>query len=757
MIAPMRRLLLLILLLAGPLAANDIAVSTPDGRGVWLLLEPPTGQAGPGWGEFAGDPGLPAPDVLGRPAASRQLTDLWLFESATGSYQRVTQVSLPNAALYAVFEAGGEPYVLLNQPGAAPTSIVRARDLRTPGAVLAPASVALALSEFADAPVVSPDGRWLALRVFRGREVLVRVVSTTNWKTRAESTAANFSRPVWINNQSLACLAFDNGVPRVALRDTSVGFVRANDTPAPLPGRLLRLDVQDNTLTTTELLKGEFPPETFTRALARDFWTQDLILARKSGTGVVMEQRAATANATPTEIATFEHARGISVGPWAVSCVGVRQGLLWAASLVRRGKIELPLSPLQPRHRWRFSLAFGGNRFVDEYPLANYSSSGLGGLVDVRRGKFAILEPAANPDALDEKGKPRDSQPLCLHTLVAPPFRGCDSMRNPRNLARLSGLVKRFAELDDLYPAGIPSTQLAFDMRVSLAGADPKKGTYVELYHADGRGGKGRIRTEDNLSGDWLMNSIDGAGSADTDWVYTCAAIKTGTIDKKQPARAGKLYDDMVTQLEARKLLLLGGVAKAAESGGLRYLGRGVHKDLASGLEMRIWAYEKLGRLLADGQRERVVLRFVAELPVGARGTWACPHGLAHANLQFALANGQDAAVTELYFAPDQFVSLPNLTNKSDPDLILPREFRIYERDAAGKYVERLTAKAQGPAIGHGAEPFEIAHPAELVSNAKLRPGYYVPSLCLPAGKLGLRVRQEGDKLFQELLRPGLK
>jgi hypothetical protein len=264
----------------------------------------------------------------------------------------------------------------------------------------------------------------------------------------------------------------------------------------------------------------------------------------------------------------------------------------------------------------------------------------------------------------------------------------------------------------------------------------------VELYHGDGRGGKGRIRTEDNLGGNWLMNSIDGAGSADTDWQYMCDNIQKGVVEKRQPTRAGKVYDDMVTQLEARKLLLLSGVAKSADQGGLVFMGRTTHTDLGTGVEMRVWVYRKLGQLLSNGQREQVLIKFVSDLPQGSRGTWVQPHGLLHARLVFAMANGRDAAQTDLSFVPDSFVELPNLTDATKPNLLLPREFRIHEFDAASnKYVERLHAKALSG---------EIAYPAELVSGGKLKPGYYPPPLSVP-----VIMRASADDQFQKLQRPG--
>lgn len=730
----MNRTLLLLLLLAAPLAANDIAVSTDDGD-AWLLLEPPAAAAGAGLSDYAGDPGLAAPDVLGRRAGARPALDLWRYERNTGRYTRVTEVS--GGFLYAVFEAGGKPYVLLNRsgPGVAPTTILRADGLKFSGGVVPESHVALALTEFADAPAASPDGRHVALRVFRsGTTAVLRVYDTQTWKPVAESAVEAWSRPVWLGNARLACLTSDAGIARVSQGEGGQ-FPKVNDNPAPRAGKLFRLDLEAGGLKATQLFAAEFPPETFTRALVYDPWGKGLVVARKAGEQVIVEQRPPEPDAVPVEITRFDHFRGLTSGGFLIRCAGVRDKRMEVVVLERFTTIEVPAWP-QDGMRVIARLPFGDGRTVHTFEAPALSASGLGGLIDLRRGLFAVLEPVANPDYAAQ------DQPLCLHTLYVPGLRGCDSMRNPHNLARLSGLVRRFAQLDAHYPRGIPSTLLAFDMKIALKGADPKKGTYIELYHGDGRGGKGRIRTEDNLGGNWLMNSIDGGGEPASDWHYISDNIQQGQVNKQAPARAGKVYEDMVTQLEARKLLLLSGVGKAADQGGLVFLGRGTHTDLGTGVEMRVWRYLKQGRTLADGQRETVVLKFVADLPQGARGTWQHPHGLLHTRLVFAMANGQNAAQTDLSFAPDQFVELPNLTDASKPNLLLPAEFRIHEWDeATRKPIERLHAKAKTG---------EFTHPTELVEGGRLKPGYFVPTLSVP-----VILRAAADRQFQQLQRPG--
>lgn len=727
----MPRILVFALLFAVPLAANDVAVSTPDGNAIWLLLEPPPGPGGDGYGEFAGDPGLPVPDLMGR-TGSWPVLDLWRFDTAAARYSRVTQVAANGIYPFAVFELGGEPYLVAYQAGTGVprTLVLRAKELAAPADAIPAAAVALASSDFADAAAVSPDGSRIVLRAFPATGAVLRVYRATDWKLEAESGADNWSRPVWIDNATLACIAHDGSVARVGL---GVGGVKPtpNDNPAPVAGRLVKLDLAASGLAQTELLKGDFPPETFTRALSRDIWTRDLIVARKDGDRIVVEQRGARPGAVPVEIARFEHFRGIAMGGGVVRCAGVSNGGLEIATLRRWGTITLPALPGARPVIQR--LPVGNQRAVSRDPVEVISPSGLGGLIDLRRGMIGLLEPVANPDYV------APGQPLCLHTLSVPWSNGCDSMRNTRNLARVSGLVKRFAELDALYPRGIPSTLLAFEMTINLPEVKEKKGSYVELYHGDGRAGNGRIRTEDNLSGDWVVNSIDGGGSLNTDNVYTWADIKAGTLDKKTAVRAGKLYDDLATQLEVRKLLMLGGIARSPDAGGLRFLGHGTRLDIASGLTLRVWRFEKLGRALPDGGRERVELSFVAELPAAKRGSWACPHGLIHANMTFAVANQSDSKRTSVSFSPATFVSLPNLTNPSWPALILPREYRIHDRDKDGKFVERFHARALAG---------ETGHPAPMVDGGKLTPGYHVPSLSVP-----VQIPSRADKQFRELLR----
>jgi hypothetical protein len=121
-------------------------------------------------------------------------------------------------------------------------------------------------------------------------------------------------------------------------------------------------------------------------------------------------------------------------------------------------------------------------------------------------------------------------------------------------------------------------------------------------------------------------------------------------------------------------------------------------------------------------------------------GGWQCPHSLLQADITFSLANQGGLAFTSVTFSTEKIVSLPNLTKKTDPALLLPGEFWLHERDKeTGKYVERLHAIARAG---------EMAHPAEIVPGGKITPGYYLSPLSIPVW-----VQDRADAVFRELRR----
>lgn len=739
------RWLLLLLLVCSPLLASEIGVASPDGGG-WLLLENPLGPGGDGLSPFAGDPGLPVPDASGWPWSGRAngrypTTELWRFENRR--YSRVTHVLSGDGTyrrtLYSVFLLGGEPYVMHFDPrltlGGA-TQILRASGLEAAGGAVPVDAILLNSPDFLDAPAVSPDGRHVAFRAFKPREgggfdACLRVYRSADWKLAAESEVFHAGQPVWLDSGTLAVIAWRDGVPRPAQRGAGN---RVLESHAPLPGKLLKLTLGDE-LAAETLLEGAFPPDRLTRSLAADRFGLGLVLARADGDAIVVELREAVADGATREIGRFEKFRGLVVSAGKVSAAGVIQGRLVRHNL--------------PRVTWMIGKPWlrypaGPHGLIERVSLGAISADPHGGMLDFGRGVAAFIEPVVNPDHADS------GQPLLRHVLAVPDWNMCDSLRNPRLLARLSRLVRGFAETD------IASTLLVYDLEINDGGHE-KQGRYVELYARDRRGGQGALRTEDNLAGAWMVKSMDGES------YFDCTDIRTGNMRERAFADGGRDAEDLLTQLEARKLLMLTGVEKGSDAGGLRYLGREIYRE-PGGRNWRVWVFQKQGGFLdreagnaaearlrelraklrqagedraeleqaiAEQQRaidmmprERVLLRFVADLPGGGAGVWEYPHALAHAGMTFAMAGGRPAAATDLAFEPTSYVALPELFGDGGNELLLPGAFRIVEMTDEGP-VTRLKATAVKEAV---------SHPKDLVATGKLTPGYNIAGISFDAG-----------------------
>ena len=736
--------ILVIAAAASGLLANDIAASAPDGKSGWMLLENPPGAGGEGKSEFAGDPGMPAPDAHRWPHALKDggapltdgnypQTELWHF--ADGKYTRATHFlnsdeprTTYKRTLIAVVTINGKPFVL--HIDKFKTQLVRVDDA-SPGAkgVIPAEAVVLNPDGFIDAPAVSPDGKHIAFRAFFAAQPTLRVYSTETWKLVAESEARTFARPVWIDNGALAVIAFDAAALPEASQREGAFFIRIKESHTPELGKLLRADLAEGKLKLTELLAGHFPPDRYTRTLLADPKGLGLVVARTDGKTILAEQREPKAGGKTREIGRYLAWRGFSVSDADVRCAGVRE--IEREHTFVLTTIDRAAAPV-----------------ILDRPLPHISTEGHGGLIDLGYGVLGVLEAVTNPEY--EPGV-NDSAQMLRHTLAVWMWPGCDTMRNPRVLQQVSKLVRRFAELGT-----VKSSLLAFDVEIAaIGGANKKSGRYIELYSATGRKGNGAIRIEDNLSGSWLVQSIEGGGERATDDYYSWAGedLKAAPkMDNKPAANAGKAYDDLITQLEARKLLMLDGCDSDWANGGLVFLGRGSYRDPASGATWRTWRYEKFGRVLDEAKhkaveselkalqaagsdtreklrelkelRERIEIRFVADLPIGSAGKWEFPHAIAQVQMRFALSNQQKAAVTELTFEPDQYVTLPNLMDR-DKDLLLPKVFRIYGRNNAGKLVEELKATAVD-------KPFD--HNAALLTG-KLTPGYDVPNATMQPPK----------------------
>lgn len=725
----MRTFLIIMLLCACPLAANEIGVAAPGATSGWLLLESPLGASAPATSDFAGDPGLPVVDpnfwpYTGVPSGAWPTCELWHYDSTTLRFTRATHVlgkgdegvTQWRRTLTGVFEIQGVPYVLHYDPRQTLKGLVqilKADALTAAGGSVPQSSIVLNSADYIDAPTVSPDRKHVAFRRFtrEGNRPGVRVFSLPDFKLVAESADLHTGRPVWLSNSKLALIAYDGAIPRPQQHETARPM-QVRESHVPVPGRLVTLALPS--LEVTELLKGSFPPDRITAALLADPLGYGLLLARAEGAGVVVEMRGTDGRSA--ELARYEIFRGMCVMPGLVRMAGVRKvdgvTTLVYTRCERRTEISTPAG--------RMVLPFGDKRQLDETTTDVISRDAHGGMIDLGRGVCGMLEPVVNPDF--DASRPGASA-LLRHTLFVFDWRGCDSLRNPRQLARLSRMVQRFEEVASQYTAGIPSTQLVYDVSIT-DGKNDKKGRYIELYASRGRGDKGRIRTEDNLSGDWLVQAIDDAGAGDM--YYDCADIRQGAMRARKGEDVGKVYDDLVVQLETRKLLTLTGIERKLEDGGVRFLGRDIYRDPHSGATWRVWVYERYGRKLDDGTRERVEMRFVAGLPVGTAGDWRFPHALARARVRFALAGNQGAALTDLAFKPDKFLELPNLTDlgnprlKPRPSLFMPAEFAIFE-EVDGKPVKRLEARAVQPG------PDGIDYPAQIVRSGRIRPGYDVP------------------------------
>lgn len=762
---------LIVALLCTPAFANDIAVAAPDGNSGWFLLENPVPAEGAGLSRFASDPGLPAPDALRWPHtkdkplgdSSYPLTELWKYtDDMPGTWKRATrlldhQAGSYRRTLHAVFLLNGTPHVLHYDPltslGGGYSQLIRVGDdaaeqTADSKALLAKLKKAVVLNsargEIFDTPEPSPDGKHLALRFSKKIDgvwrPLVRIYETESWTLAAEHMAGPTSRFAWVDNQTLAYIAWDGDTQPAAPQADQVTEwrVRLFESHAPRNGVLKTAVLKDDQLVETDILDGEFPPDQYTRTLLADPDGLGLIVARKDGEAIVVELREPKPDGKATQVGTFILFRGCAVTPDGVIAAGVHKEK--SSSVFR--KIDLP-------------------RGEDAEPTIidarHLSTDGHGGLIDLGHGVTGILEAIVNP-AYDHETKRGQGQVL-RHVLAVPRWPSCDSLRNPRVIQQVSKMVRRFAEIGD-----VRSTLLVFDIEIAAEkGKHEKNGRYVELYGSGGRKGQGRIRTEDNLGGNWIVQAVDGGGDKDTDDYYDCVG-KDGQMRKRSANNAGKVYDDLITQLEARKLLTLTEVDKNAENGGLIFIRRDSIRDPASGATWRTWMFVKYGRVLdprkqvalrkaidklredrakegadlaaidtelaakelelANLPRERLVLHFVAELPHGSAGHWSYPHALAQVEMRFAMSNQREAAVTNLNFEPDSWIALPNVTDlllKQDggPDLLLPKVFRIYEFQK-GKPVERLKAVAKVGREG-------IKHPEQFVKGGKLYPGYDVP------------------------------
>ena len=708
--------ILLLACFASTLAADDIGVAL--GNKAWLLLSEPLGpgpEANKELHPHAGDPGFPAPNWGG--SGGYAPTELWLFDAASGGYSRVTQVVTNKAnldlasgrrTLYAPFLVGGEPFVLHYDAarlhdGASTCQVLKASAAKlNEGRKPLLDGVMLASNEYLDAPAVSPDGLRIVFRAFSGKASTLRVFSTADWKPVAESDARNWGRPVWTGAGSLAAVAYNAAYGRVKEED-----------PQPLAGQLMDVQLRD-TLAPSVLLEGAFPPDTYSRAVAFDAVRGKLIVARQDGrrsprkdvpNEIVVELRDGAK--LERELVRFDHYRGVVIDKAGVFIAGVRDRAVDDDKKNDRRLLLAHLRAISPAPE-------GGDK--DEVvvrPHYELSPDGRGGLQDLGDGVGAMLEPVLNP-AVGKQGEP----PL-LHTLNVLNWVSCDTLRNPRAIQFLSAMARRFKEIDEFtftYGEGdkarlvrprLQSTLLGFDLDIKLddKAIKNKKGRYLELFSNEGRKG-GRIRVEDNISGNWQIYTVTGDGTVAGDWVFSNTG-PDGAMERKEAKNAG-MYDKLLSQIDSRKLLMLVGLELSADKGGLTFAGRDTWRDPITGLLRRIWVFKRQG-----AGKDAATMGFVADAPYRS-DDMPNAHPLLVAAVAFAMAGG---GVQSSILAFDQsYIELPDLSpyKAKGPAMILPKVVRAYARNDKGGLDEQFSATLLK----------EFDHPT--VPGGKARCGYNV-------------------------------
>ena len=616
-------------LCAAALTAGDIGIADADpATGGWLLLENPLGQGGEGHGEYSGDPGLPVLSWASYPGGNWPATELWRYDAKTFKYSQATHVlggaegdsERPNLrrTLYSPFLVGSQPYVIhydyKDKEGQC--RIIKVTpELANAGGKLPASAIVFTSKQFIDAPIVSPGGEYVLMRVFEGNEESRLVVlGTSDWKQVAATEPDVFARPAWWSTTKFCAVRYQ-GVEKLPRAGSSA-------TKGEVAGFELKKGEAGLVLAgPTKLASGLFPQDSRERQLVADPARGLIAYASFNAKGklhlsciVPGTKGFETFNphAEPGKLLsldyngkeiTFAQAHDQSL---TLSFIGERG--------VDRREAASELSGLGADGVT--SVNVGSSFAVDSIWLANASTHPWSTIQGLGGGVTVVLEAVANPaHELQPKFEPE-----FLYSLVVPKWPGCDSMRNPRVLQRISPQVGRFKEIEEMSSLGITSTLLVFRLDVKAA-ADKiknKKATFIELYDARGRGGNGRIRVHDDMSTNWLVNSIHGEGTEDTDHVYDCANLKNGVMTKTA-ANASATYDDLVAQLEARKMLMLGGAANSWETGGMRFIGREVFEDAINGGKKRVYVYARRGRKIAEGRYERVILRFLADPPPKAK------------------------------------------------------------------------------------------------------------------------------------------
>lgn len=704
----------LLAVFASLLAANEVGVASGDKA--WFVLSDPLGDGGEGLSEFAADPGLPSPDWEAWPDGHWPATELWCYDANARRFTQATDVLGAGEegrvkfrrTLYAPFSVGGQVFVLHFDPyrqapgGSGALCHVLRLDpsLREAKGALPKAAVALMSEHFIDAPAASADGRHVVFRAAVGKSWVLRVYRSADWTLVAESEAATWARPVWTGESGLACISYEAGErPRVS-----------GENPAPARGTL-RLLALGEKLTHTPLLDGAFPPDHYSRSLVYDASRKVLVMARRDGESLVVESRLPVPGAAARELARVDHLRGIVVDGSAVFIAGVRDKAADDAKKSDRRLITIVVRPRASRDESGES---------DEFLAVarrELSTDGRGGLQDLGGGIGCFLEPALNPLYAESQ-----RQPVLLHTMFVLNWPACDSMRNPRMLQMLSAQARRFKSIEDYkrtagkrtFQDGIQSTLLAFDLDIKIS--DPavknKRARYIELYDgsAASRKGRGRIRVEDNIGGNWMVYGLHGDGKDSGDTVHDNTTVTDDGRLASTPALRSGMYEKLLGQIESRRLLILMGLEKSPQAGGLVFEGRSLWRDPITGTERRIWNYRRKG----EGRQQSAQMGFIADAPY-ASSEMPNAHPLLVAAVVFGMGQG-NVNSSVLAFDYTSYVELPDLSGNGAPSMLLPRVIRAYQRNEKGEREEQFSATLLT----------EIDHEARHIRGGRLRCGFNV-------------------------------
>ncbi|MDC1142775.1 hypothetical protein OAU50_06760 [Planctomycetota bacterium] len=701
---------------AVPLHAQDIGLGDKDAA--WMLLQDPIGVDGGGLNIHAGDPGLPVLNPLDWPGGNWPTTELWHFDAKTAKFKQATKFlggyeTEPaktnwRRTLLSVVRINDTPHVLHYDPykiSGHTSSLLKVNEVVIAAEGKVPAdSIAFQSDEFFDAPEVSLDGKRIVMRfwvVVDGKyQSEIRMYSLPDFKLIATSEKSTHSRPVWTRDNSVATITWPLGsIPHQRALNVSKlkKGLRLHDNDATAEGKLIQLTLVEDKLTTEVVREGTFHGDKTGRTLAFDgtrlAWVEDDAGAPKVW---VKDMKAGKVSVI---VNTLKNIQGLSAMPGVITATGAGIGNNKGLLSVVKSFLNDPPSPAA-----NLTVLFlrGGD-------LTTHAS-----LLDFGNGIQAFAEPISNHEFTQTGYK---TQPIVRHTLRIPEL-DFDSLRNPRLLVQMSGLMRSFSQFDD-GKKELPSTQLVFDVDLGK-----KKGRMIEVYHAASRKGKGAIRVEDNLSGpdNEIFRSIyDDRG---LDYYYT-GPNANGKVTKTLAAKAGKAYDELESQLIARKMLTLTNVTNSLETGGLEFFGRTTHIDPDVGVAMNVATYMKRGRELPGGIFEKVWLTFVTALPTKSAGDWAYPHALCKAKMHFAIAGSRGLAVTNLMFDPDKFVSLERLslrngeTAEDFPKLLLPGDFRIYNPGPGGKPVLAVTAKLLTERVAW----------KKFSKTGEVQSGYFVPGM----------------------------